>query len=148
MENFVPIKRIRRFSHDITLAERGAVRVQIIENEKYSDAYKELFSLLSYADTNSFLSVNVAFISSMFLSFLCNTDSEAFTLNYSFGNSCFERDSAVLKFFGVKKKNVRRVLSKIGEKKPRRDMCVYPITGGVAVLCGEKGQKTLKIRNL
>ena len=147
-DGFVPSKRIRRFSHSITVLEKGRVSVQLVEDEKYLKAYESLFMLIDVINTDIDMRIILTFIGEEYISFVCVTQGESCTLNFSLKSGLFERDSVVLKYCGLSRKDVSKVLKGIKEKPYSNHASVYLFPHGIGVLCGNKGEKNVKIRNL
>ena len=144
MDNYTVVGKIRRFNREVLIVSFGeGTLVQVINGDIYKEMYKKLFESLDKKEDT--LKISISFINNDYVSLICRTNRGEIPLNYSMKSGFFERDSVVLKYAGIRKKQIRKAVKQTGEKFIIKSPCVFLIEKGVGILAGEK---RLKIRNL
>ncbi len=145
LENYTAVSRIKRFSKSVVILKNGDITLQFVEDDKYFKAYDKLFWFIEKSALES-ANIRVAYVDGSVISFLCRAGEKTYAMNYFLNTDFFERDSRVLRYASVKQREVKKAVSRAGERCECKNASVYPIRSGIAKLLTRDGEKCVKIR--
>lgn len=125
---------------------KNNVTIKVINSEKYLEVYEKIWAILKDYDTSKKLTLDVSFVSDEYVSFLYKSEGKCIALNYSFDSGFFERESVVLRYAGINKKKISKILKNNSIKPIKLFSRVFLFSGGIGIICDNRGERVIKIR--